>query len=170
MNQSIYHDKNRIAAEIRRSMYFRYLLTGIAVGFFSLFRTRLPYPFPHLLILSSAFLIISALIHCLSLNKRLLPTIHSLLPYFDTSIAPFVFHFTGGFLSPFIVLHMMTFMSSGSKYSYNRSSSDHLGSFLFFSYIFVALLHKFGILFNAVDYSRTMMNSTVFFYFILLSV
>ena len=166
INRYQFNDKKHLKTEIRNTMFLRYLLGIIAILFCGIFRRQLPFPYPHLLLVACAFLVLNGTLYLLSIHKQLTRRIHASLPYTDMLIAPLVFLYTGGFLSPFLPIHMLTAICSVLVYTNNRHLSKHISVYLLVSYLAVAFLQKYGLLANGVGYSRAMMENTFFFYFI----
>jgi len=141
----------------------RYLTIGSATALIFLFQQHLPFKFPHLLYTCYAAFFLNCLIHLIFRIKSTSRRAISIIPLFDILITPFVFHYTGGFLSPFILTSLLTSMGSGIVQS-DRNLSRKMTALHLVCYLSVALLQKFGILENSVTYSRELMNNPSFFF------
>lgn len=158
-------DDNTIRKEINISMLIRYILFPFTILFLCHARKNLPYP-PQLTFVLSIFLLLFIILHLLSLNKKLLIKIYFILPFIDFLISPLTIHYTGGFISPFILINVLTgicslIMSTSSKYI-----SRYVNILILVNYIIVSILQKQGILYNPVEYSRELMKNSTFFYFV----
>lgn len=151
--------------QLPKVLLFRYGIVGVATALFFLFQNQLPFKFPHLLYVCYAALILTGIMHALFRNKNIAGTIFSASPFFDVALSPFVFQFTGGFLSPFVLTSLLTSIGSGITAS-NRKLSRHMTALCLIGYLSVALLQKYGLLENSVQYSREMMENSSFFFII----
>ena len=96
----------------------------------------------------------------------MLKKIYPLVPYSDTLVAPFVFQFSGGFLSPFVITHVVTTLGSYLMYTSANKIPRNSAIILGVSYLSIALAQKFGILPCSVSYAAAMMSNNFFFFFI----
>ncbi len=161
-------DEKRLRIDLNHTMFFRYCLCVFSMFFLFIFRKQLPFPFPDFLFVCCGFLLLNNVLHLLSFRKNALRKIYSLLPYSDTVIAPFVFQVSGGFLSPFVITHIVTSLVSGFMYTSNYKVSQRLAILLVASYLTVAILQKFGVLPCSMLYVKTMMANNFFFIFIVM--
>lgn len=164
-----YIDKKSIAGEIQSSMILRYAIACTAIAFLFFSHDKIPFAHPQLLIVAVFFLVSSVMLHLLSIKQDLRPVVFLIMSYLDISIAPFVIHFSGGFLSPFMLSHLCTAICSGIVYINNRHYTKYASVYLLISYVAVAFFQKSGLLYNTVGYSREMMQHTLFFYFVVLT-
>ena len=148
------------------SMTLRYSVGIFAMIILYLFRRRLPFPFPAFFFVSVVFVLANCLLHVASLKKEWLKTTFHLLPYFDCCFAPLVFSVSGGFLSPFVITHVITAFGSGVLYTSNKRLPFHSFIILLTSYCAVAFMQKFGIIPCSVGYVQPMLSNDAFFYFI----
>jgi signal transduction histidine kinase/ActR/RegA family two-component response regulator len=159
-------DEKKIHTDLNISMLFRYCICVFSMVFLFLFRNQLPFPFPDFFLVCCVFLLVNNILHIASMKKRLLKKIYTCIPYFDTIIAPLVFQFSGGFLCPFVITHIVTSFGSSLMNTNDYRISRRLAIILSISYLSVALLQKFGVLPCPVPYAQTMMANTFFFVFI----
>jgi signal transduction histidine kinase len=154
-----------LQVQIRNLMIYKYTMMVSTIIILVLFQQQLPFRFPCLLFTCIINLSGNIVLHVFSFNKKLLSTVCEVIPYFDAATAPFIFHFTGGFLSPFVFIHLLTSICSGMIPA-NKKIQRHTTIFLVLGYLSVAFLQKFHILENSVPYADEMMDNNVFFYFI----
>ncbi len=155
--------------EIISGISYRYILSSISLIILFLFHRYLPFPFPDFTILVAVFLLINIIFNLLLVIRWAPRTLYSVSPYIDILFAPFIFHYTGGFLSPFILANYATVIGSGIIYRENTNTNRNLIIALLFSYISVALLQKTGVVTNPVEYSRKMMDHDFFFFFVFIN-
>jgi signal transduction histidine kinase len=160
-------DDRNIKADQLKSMYVRYGLLTCTMLVLFFFHRRLPFPFPHLVIVCMVVLGINTFLHLLTLKKGLLRKIFPLYLYFDSAAAPFIFLFTGGFLSPFIITNLVSCIATAIVNTNDKKISLKVFSILLLGYLLVALLQKGGILPNYMAFSREMMHNGYFFYLVL---
>jgi signal transduction histidine kinase len=165
-NQLMSND-HHIKKVFLNSMLFRYSIGIFAMIFLYAFRHRLPFPFPGFFFVSAGFVLANCLLHLASLKKEWLRQSFLLLPYFDCGFAPFVFLASGGFLSPFVISHIVTALGSGILHTTNKKLPLHSLTILLSSYLGVAFLHKFGIIPCSIGYVQTMLSNDFFFYFVI---
>ena len=164
--RNAFSDEKKIRADLNTSMLFRYGLSVFSMLFLFVFRKRLPFPFPGFLLVSFGFLLWNNIIHLVSFKKGMLKKIYPLVPYSDTLVAPFVFQFSGGFLSPFVITHVVTTLGSYLMYTSANKIPRNSAIILGVSYLSIALAQKFGILPCSVSYAAAMMSNNFFFFFI----
>lgn len=156
--------------DIITGFIFKYTSLPITAIVLYVFRNDLPFPFPDFFLLTILILAINFIFHfCLRFNK-LANIVHRIMIYFDQSISAPIFLFTGGFLSPFIMTHMIAILGSVTSYSYSKKSLSRpliLTIILLVTYIGVSLLQKFNLAPNDVKFSRDLMTNNVAFYTIL---
>jgi signal transduction histidine kinase/ActR/RegA family two-component response regulator len=165
--RSVFIDENNIKGLFRVSVILRYAIGLIAMAFLFLFRKQLPFPFPAFFFVAFALIAANGILHLFSLRKRWLKPAFTLLPYFDVCFAPLVFTMSGGFLSPFIITHLITTVGSGILYTSNKHLALHSFIILLTSYIGVAFLQKFGVVPCYVDYVKPMLDNDFFFYLVI---
>jgi signal transduction histidine kinase/CheY-like chemotaxis protein len=161
-----YIDEKKILTDLNNSMLVRYCISVFSMVFLFFFRHVLPFPFPGFFLICFAFLLFNTILHFASLKRGFLKKIYSFIPYSDTMIAPFVFQFSGGFLCPFVITHIVTCFSGSLMHTRNYRISRNLSVILALSYLTVSLGQKFGLLPCNIAYVQTMMSNTVFFTFI----
>jgi signal transduction histidine kinase len=152
--------------QVSFAIYFRYVLAIIAISVLFFFRTNLPFAYPFFLIVVGAFLSVNIIVHIAfirSRNPRLAFRAHL---YIDSLIAPFIFYCSGGFLSPFILSHLLTLLVSGIIIEERNSQIRNSFLILFLGYVGVALLQKYGILSCPVPYAAELLTNNIFFYFV----
>lgn len=158
--------------ETLSGIYYRYFFYGPPILILFLLRHHLPFPYPQLSFVSLAGLIGNVVCHqLLVFNPRTTFAISKVSSYFDACIvAPLLYHFSGGFLSPFIIAVYGS--AIGGAMVYNRDKAFRNGIILCTSitYLAVAFLHKSGMLINQVSYSAAMMQNDHFFYFIIITI
>jgi hypothetical protein len=157
---------NETRTEVRQSIYFRYIVSLTAMSFLFAFRRSLPFPFPGFFLVPCAFFCANAVIHATLMRKNRFQIAYPVLLYIDSSVAPFVFQCTGGFLSPFIISHLMTVIASGLIFEDKKNLSRNSVIILIVSYAVISLFQKYSILNCPVEYSRVLMANDVFFYFV----
>lgn len=156
-------DYTAIKEELDKSRNAFILISALFIPFLYFFRFTLPFPFPHFFIIVIVFLLLNLFISIIIRKKEWCPFIYRFLPYVDSLFSPFIFFCTGGFISPFIVTHMLTIMGSASTYVGYRFISINIYLIVTLSYIGVSLSQKYGILPNYVAYSQILMQNDVFF-------
>lgn|GEM_PF-2399470 len=159
-------DEAKIKADVQSQMLFRYAIFIFTTFFLFFFRHFLPFPFPHFFLVSCAAWLSNTALHLLSLNKKMLRRIYGVFPYVDAMTSPFIFMFTGGFLSPFVITHIASNMASSIVYTRVKNLSFHTLIILLTGYLGVAFLQKIDVLPTYIDYARTMMANEAFFYFV----
>lgn len=159
-------DESKIKSDIQSQMGLRYVIVGFCTVFLFVFRHRLPFLFPHFFLVSCASWFSNMAIHLLSLKKGMLKRAYAFIPYNDALIAPFIFQFTGGFLSPFVITHVASNIASCLVYTRNKHLALRTLIILLVSYLGVAFLQKFHVLPSYLGYARTMMANNSFFYFV----
>ena len=130
------------------------------------FRGKLPFPFPQFFLVPLAFCLAHLAVRVTLVRRDMFAAAYPLLLYIDSAVAPFVFHYTGGFLSPFIISHLLTVMASGLVLGEERKLSRNAFVILVVSYAAVALLEKYSVLYCPIDYARHLMKNDMFFYFV----
>jgi signal transduction histidine kinase len=155
--------------EIISGISYRYLLSSISLIILLFFHTYLPFPFPDFTILVAVFLLFNVVFNLLWVVRWSPRTLYTVSPYIDIFFAPFIFHYTGGFLSPFILANYSTVIGSGIIYREKTTINRNLIIALLFSYISVALLQKIGVVTNPVEFSRQMMDHDFFFFFVFIN-
>jgi len=161
--------KHREAAK-DLTIYFRYIIGVFAVSILYIFRHSLPFPYPHFLIVCSLFTAGTALLHVISIHKKFAGFIYECLPFFDTAFAPLILYCSGGFLSPFIITHLITAVAVSIVYPEKKVTQGIVYLMLITSYTGVALLQKFGVLAVHVEYARMMITNDVFFIFVVVGI
>lgn len=161
-------DVNTIRKEINISMLIRYILFPFTIIFLYFGREKLPYPL-ELIIVFIVFLIIFIILHLLSLSKIFLVKIYFISPFIDFLISPFTIHYSGGFISPFILINLLTGICSLIMSSYSKYISRYVNILILVNYIVISFLQKYGVLYNKVEYARVLMENSAFFYFIVIA-
>ena len=164
--QEYLSDEKKIRKDLSKALYIHYFLFSFAALFLFLFRHQLPFPFPHFTIFCLVLFCVNIILHAVSLKREFRIAVFKFIPFFDTLAAPFIFLFTGGFLTPFIMTHLITFVGTSVTDSRKRNQSRYTFFILLGSYLSIAFLQKWEILPNYIGYSRTMMQKDLFFYFV----
>ncbi|MBN1981530.1 MAG: response regulator [Chitinivibrionales bacterium] len=153
------------------AIYSRYLYFIPPLILLTYFRHQLPFPFPHLPMISLVGAIINGISHYIVYARP--GSIHTQFmvhTYIEACYAPFLFCFSGGFLSPFVIANFGSAMSGAMVYSSNKKFGYSITGIITISYLSVSLLQKYGVVENYVEYSRVMMANDSFFYFVIATV
>lgn len=148
----------------------RYSISIPAIIILYFFRNQLPFPCPGLLLVSSAHVICNIVIHICSKQRYLLKASYYTALYIDSIASAFVFEFSGGFLSPFIIPNYLSSLAAGIIYKRKDNFGRNNFTIVLGAYVIVSLLQKLGVLPNDVAYSEILMKNNVFFYFVLVTI
>jgi len=151
--------------DVRAAIVFRFLAGFVGLVGFHFFHELLPFPHPHMALLCAAVI---------AYNLLLVPTLwirdvrrHYLLhewpAYSDMSFTLVALHFTGGYLSPFVVTPLLTVWGLNSAYLPSRAAGSRLFGFYIVSLVGMTILHKTKILPVPVPYAAELIASTPFF-------
>ncbi len=165
-----FFDKSHIASEIRDSMFLRYSIVLLSVAFLHFFGSDLPFPYPDVMVFSGLLLIVYVTLHLFSTREKASLSVFHSLPYLDGFAAPFIFYFTGGFLSPFALVSVLNAANCTTLHTGIRHFSTQIKVLVGIGYLSIALLQKYGLIDNPVGYSRGLMENSSFFWFIVVLV
>ncbi len=131
--------------------------------FFWIFRQELPFPFPHIAILSLITPLYNILVLVfLLLHKYPEPTYVAPI-YIDSVLISIGIYLSGGFVSPFLVVGLVTMFGSGIIFTNRRDLGKHIFTIILCSYVLISLGTKFGFLPALTPYERELLTNTPFF-------
>jgi signal transduction histidine kinase/CheY-like chemotaxis protein len=151
--------------DVRAAIVFRFLAGLIGGVGFHVFRDLLPFPHPQMALLCASVVVYNCLLvptlWIRDVRKHYL--LHEGPAYTDMSFTLVALHFTGGYLSPFIVTPLLTVWGLNSAYLPSRGAGSRLFGFFIVSLIGMTILHKTGIVPVPVEYAARLIASTPFF-------
>lgn len=156
------------SSTIWKILYFRYILFTIVAVFLYFFHTRLPFPYPGFFLVTIVFFFVTLIIHLFQKILKKPDSGYIALIYADALAAPFVFQWTGGFISPFIAFLFFTGIVICQIFPNYKKILLFPALFMLLSYLAVAIGQKSDLLPNPVEYSHSLMANTLFFVFIIL--
>jgi signal transduction histidine kinase/CheY-like chemotaxis protein len=153
---------------VKFSLIFRYILLILLVVF-ELQVNNQPLHSHVFIVVLLLYLFYNVAINVIALVKNVSMLLSGLL-FIDCLFYPFLFYYTGGFLSPFVIIGTLCACSISSFIKSRKFGSEVLLISLLMSYLLVSLLQKIGYLNNQVMYANDLMNNNAFFFMVISTV
>lgn len=156
--------------DLRNSFLFKLVATPGFLAFLYFGQNQLPFPFPHLFHCAMVNLVVNAGLLLYMWLARDPAWLHRVIPYVDVSFYPLAYIFSGGFMSPFILLVILSVGGSPILYTRDRAVSRNIFLISLIGYVLVCGLQKLGLYRDLVPFSLELIEQDLFFYFVVATV